>query len=100
MFRRFGKLGRGLLFAAAVFATFSAGVSMANSGNYCENIDDTDCAVIEQYTQDSCCKNLDSSGYRNWTCTREQYFCLTPSWEVIPMWGPGYNCVNPGASCN
>jgi hypothetical protein len=100
MFRRIGKIGRSVLFAAAIAATFSAGVSLANNGNYCETFDDTDCCVIEQYTEDSCCKNLDSSGYRNWTCTREQYFCLTPYGEIVPVWGHGYNCESPGASCN
>jgi hypothetical protein len=99
MFRRIGKLGRCLLFAAAVAATFSTGVSLANSGNYCDEFDDTDCCVIDQQVEESCCKNLDSSGYRNWICTREQYFCITPSGGIVPMLGHGYNCQNPGAAC-
>lgn len=99
MFRRIGKLGRSIFFVAAIAATFSAGVSLANNGNYCGNFDDTDCCVIDLQADDSCCKNLDPSGLRNWTCTREQYYCVTGGGTIVPVLGPGFNCTNPGAPC-
>jgi hypothetical protein len=81
--------------AAAALSTFFAGVALASDGNYCEDLDTSDCIVVDIMEQDSCCMNLDGA-LRNWICTREVYWCF---WSDAAQAGPGYNCHSPGGPC-
>lgn len=87
-----------VLATAAAVAVFAGGVALAGDGNYCEDIDSLDCVCVDVIVDEGCCKNLDGTGLRLWTCSRELFECYE-GWEVYNALGGGYNCHSPGASC-
>jgi len=67
-------------------------------GNYC-NPDTSNCLVLDQQVQDTCCVDLDHDGVSHCaTCTREMYECWDSSAAVL-LWGPPYDCTTGGAEC-
>ena len=88
----------GLVTAALGLATFFSGASLACNANYCEDIDTWNCVVMDTDVPDTCCKNLDETGYRCWSCLREVFYC-TDGKMAVPVMGPAYNCHSPGPSC-
>jgi hypothetical protein len=91
-------LRRSRFVLVAALAMFVAGSAVATDGNYCEEFETYDCLVLDETVEDSCCMALDSSGLRNWTCTREAFLCMDGS-DYVCVYGPGYNCHSPGSSC-
>ena len=88
-----------IVIVLAGLAVFASGSALACSGNYCTTDVNELCVQLETVKIDSCCLNLDTSGRRCWTCTRDDYWCMDGDWPKV-FSGPTYNCHSPGSACN
>ncbi len=87
-----------VLASVAAGVVFAGGVATASGGNYCPDFNSMDCVYTDTVVDESCCKQLDQSGMRLWTCKREMFWCIE-GWSMTEALGEGFECHSPGAYC-
>jgi hypothetical protein len=93
------QLRNACLATGAALMMVTAGVVLANDNYSCSDMDTSSCVMVDLYVDDNCCKDVDGTGKRLWTCTREVYDCIDGG-EIYFGWlGGGYNCTNPQGLC-